>query len=169
MRSSLVLTIIGPDRTGLVESIAAAVAEHGGNWVESRMARLGGQFAGILLVDVPPEGRDALADALQKLETKGLRVVIEASDEEAPAAAPLRFEVLGHDRPGVVRDVSRLLASRGVNVIELDTEVYSAPMTGEPLFKATVEAVPPAEADLNELKQAIEQAADAVGMDVAFE
>ena len=171
MQSSLVLTIIGPDRTGLVESVAAAVTGHGGNWVESRMARLAGQFAGILRVAVPRESRDELTRTLRRLESEGLRILVESSDEDtaAPAAAPLKFEILGHDRPGVVRDVAQLLARRGVNVVELDTEVYSAPMTGEPLFKATVEAAPPAEANLDDLRQAIEQAAEGLGMDVAFE
>ena len=49
---TLVLTLIGPDRAGLVEAVAAVVADHGGNWLESRMSRLAGQFAGILEVEV---------------------------------------------------------------------------------------------------------------------
>ena len=55
MQRLLVMTVIGQDRPGLVESVAALVAENGGNWLESRMSRLGGHFAGILRVEVPGE------------------------------------------------------------------------------------------------------------------
>jgi len=52
---SLVLTVIGPDRPGLVESLSQAIAQQEGNWLESRMARMAGQFAGILRVNIEEE------------------------------------------------------------------------------------------------------------------
>src|SRR5581483_3253325 len=70
----LVMTIIAPDRTGLVESLARAVADHGGNWLESRMCRLGGEFAGILRIEIPAEKKSALLGALQKIH--GLNVTV---------------------------------------------------------------------------------------------
>src|SRR2546421_8836268 len=75
MMTDLVLTLIGPDRPGLVESVAARVAAHGGNWLESRMAHLAGQFAGILRVEVPAERLSELRAALLELEAQGLRIV----------------------------------------------------------------------------------------------
>ena len=86
MQRMLVMTVIGPDRTGLVDSIAGLVSEHGGNWLESRMSRLGGHFAGILRVEVPADKQPQLAAALQKLETRGLTVVVHP--DEAKAAPP---------------------------------------------------------------------------------
>ena len=80
------MTIIGPDRTGLVESVARVVAEHGGNWLESRMCRLGGEFAGILRIEFPADKRQPLLDALQKLQGAGLTVVVRPGDAKAPAA-----------------------------------------------------------------------------------
>jgi len=131
------MTVIGADRPGLVDSVAQTVADHGGNWLESRMSRLGGQFAGILRVTLPANRRESLFSALRTLEGSGLRVVVH---EDAPAASPAgevqRLEVVGHDRPGIVRQIARTLAERGVNVEELSSEVSSAPMSGEPLFKA---------------------------------
>jgi glycine cleavage system regulatory protein len=76
MQVPLVMTIIGPDRTGLVESVARVVADHGGNWLESRMSRLGGEFAGILRIELPVEKRQMLLDALQALQGRGLTVVV---------------------------------------------------------------------------------------------
>src|SRR5882672_6483689 len=78
MLATLVMTVIGADRPGLVQMVAARVADHGGNWLESRMCRLGGQFAGILRVEVKQDRRDELVNALRTLEVDGLRVIIHA-------------------------------------------------------------------------------------------
>src|SRR5512138_2982014 len=107
MQVPLVMTIIGKDRTGLVESVARLVADHGGNWLESRMCRLGGQFAGILRVEVAQETRDELINALRTLEVDGLRVIIHA-ERAGGVAAPgtgslATVELVGHDRPGILR------------------------------------------------------------------
>src|SRR5512142_2859395 len=122
--ADLVLTLIGPDRPGLVEAVAEPIAAHGGNWLESRMAHLAGQFAGILRVEVPDANAAALAAALRALETQGLRLTLETGPgAAAPAARPTRVvELVGLDRPGIVREISRVLAERGVNIEELVTD-----------------------------------------------
>src|SRR5580698_6676556 len=106
MQIPLVMTIIGPDRTGLVESIARLVAEHGGNWLESRMCRLGGEFAGILRVHIPAANRATLEIALNRLEN--LTVVVHL--DKPPAAREKQhfalLEVIGQDRPGIVREIT---------------------------------------------------------------
>src|SRR5688572_18506166 len=108
MTTDLVLTLIGPDRPGLVEAVADAIAAHGGNWLESRMAQLAGKFAGILRVEVPVESTGPLMSALARLESRGLRIVLEPSSGEAAAARlqPMELDLLGLDRPGLVREVS---------------------------------------------------------------
>jgi glycine cleavage system regulatory protein len=136
--ASLILTVIGPDRPGLVRALAQSVAAHGGSWLESRMACLGGQFAGIVLVEAP----DALLEDLHALENQGLRIIVQpASAAETPVAARtgehLTVEVVGNDRPGIVRDVARVLADHGVNIEELTTGVVSGSFSGETLFRAT--------------------------------
>src|SRR5512143_1344607 len=138
MQRLLVMTVIGQDRPGLVESVAGLVAEHGGNWLESRMSRLGGQFAGILRVEVPSENEPALVAALRKLDALGLTVVVHPDQAKPLPARPRQslLEIVGQDRPGIVRQISHVLASFGVNVEELETECASAAMSGEPLFKA---------------------------------
>src|SRR5947207_216502 len=112
MLATLVMTVIGVDRPGLVQMVAARVADHGGNWLESRMCHLGGQFAGILRVEVAPERRDELVAALRTLEADGLRVMIHAEDgiEAVDRAQGARgalawIEIVGNDRPGILRSV----------------------------------------------------------------
>ncbi len=161
MQRLLVMTVIGQDRPGLVESVAGLVAEHGGNWLESRMSRLGGQFAGILRVEVPGEKEQALVAGLKRLESRGLTVVVHP-DLPKSSAAPAReslLEIVGQDRPGIVREISRALASFGVNVEELETECASAAMSGETLFKARARLSIPASCNTAEVRQELERIA----------
>ena len=164
------MTIIGKDRTGLVESIARIVAEHGGNWLESRMCRLGGEFAGILRIHVPAAKHPALVSALKELQSQGLTVVAQ-SDQPLTGAGPGRLtllEIVGHDRPGIVRQIAAALASQGVNVEELSTECVSAPMSGEMLFKARATLGLPANCNLSILRAELEKAASDLMVDISF-
>jgi glycine cleavage system regulatory protein len=171
MKTSLVLTCIGPDRHGLVEALARAVADHDGNWVESRMARLAGKFAGVLRVDLPEERAKALRTALEALSASGLRIHVETSrDEERRSPSRLvKLALVGRDRPGIVRDVSRVLAAHAVNVDELETECTSAPESGEPLFQASATLHVPQDLATESLRAALEEIANDLMVDVVLE
>ena len=168
MQIPLVMTIISPDRTGIVESVARAVAEHGGNWLESRMCRLGGEFAGILRVEVPAEKKSALLAALQKIS--GLNVVVQPGQPASVSASgrQTKLEIVGSDRPGIVREITSALARANVNVEEFSSEVVSAPMSGETLFKASVRLQLPERCDLAALKKDLEKIAADLLVDVSF-
>ena len=171
MQSTLVMTVIGPDRPGLVESIARLVTSHGGNWLESRMARLGGQFAGILRVDVPADKAAELARALQALAGKGVNVVIhpDRAASTSPDAELRLIELIGQDRPGIVQQITHALASHGVNVEELETECVLAAMSGETLFKAKAKVMVPTGCDLGALKLDLERIAADLIVEITFQ
>lgn len=164
------MTVLGRDRTGLVESIARLVSEHGGNWLESRMCRLGGEFAGIVRVTVPANSQAALTKALHALEAHGLSVIVR--QDEAPTGGAARrvttLELVGHDRPGIVRQITRALAAQGVNVEELSTEIVSAPMSGEMLFKANATLLLPEACELPALRKELEKIASDLMVDVTL-
>ena len=167
----LVLTLIGVDRPGLVEAVAQTVADRGGNWLESRMIHLAGSFAGILRVEVPPGQADALARALEGLGTSGLRVTA-TSAERAPATDEGRMmdlELVGLDRPGLVREISQLLARHDVNVEELITDRTSAPMSGEMLFRANARVRVPAHIDAAHLRGSLERLASDLTVEIKLE
>jgi glycine cleavage system regulatory protein len=170
MQTPLVMTIIGPDRTGLVESVARVVADHGGNWLESRMCRLGGEFAGILRIEIQAEKKTSLLAALQKLEQHGLQIVIRDDRPAATSAAGRQtmLELVGSDRPGIVREITSALARANVNVEEFFSEVVSAPMSGETLFKASARLQLPEPCDLAALKKDLEKIAADLLVDVSF-
>jgi glycine cleavage system regulatory protein len=171
MSVPLVMSVIGKDRPGLVESIARIVAEQGGNWLESRMCRLGGEFAGILRVHVDPAREPKLIEELRGLEVEGLSVVVCPGREEhgAHAGRLARMSLIGQDRPGIVREISHALASQGVNVEELATECGSAPMSGETLFQARAKLRIPDSCRLAELRQELERIAGNLVVDVTLE
>jgi glycine cleavage system regulatory protein len=163
--TDVVVTLLGPDRPGLVEMVAGIIARHGGNWLESRMSRLAGKFAGILRAELPEDQVAPALAALASLESRGLKVVAEAATRAAAVAPPrtLSLELVGLDRPGIVREISQLLAANAVNVEELITNRTSAPMSGDMLFEARARVHVPADTDLASLRAGLERlAADLV-------
>jgi glycine cleavage system regulatory protein len=168
MLATLVMTIIGADRPGLVQLIATRVADHGGNWLESRMCHLGGQFAGILRAEVPAARVDELVKALQTLESAGLNVTIHTESGAAPSAigSVAALELVGQDRPGILRLVAGVLAAHGVNVEELASERVSAPMGGGTLFKARATVLVPPGVSLGALRGDLERIATDLMVDL---
>ena len=135
------------------------VEDNGGSWVESRMSRLAGEFAGILRVSVPGERADSLTSALEALDAGGLRVVVERGIEESVDEGRLiQLDLIGSDRPGIVHKISEALAARNVNVDELDTECDGAPWSGDTLFKARARLRAPSDLDLDQLREGLEEA-----------
>ena len=160
MAISLVLTVVGPDRPGHVDALASAVATHGGNWLESRMCHLGGQFAGIVRVEIPGDQEHAFRAAVRDLGLGGLQVTVTRDEGATPPCVPCRtmvLDIVGNDRPGIIRQISHALAARGVNVEELHTERTSAPWTGEPLFEARLRIHLPESCALSTLRADLEK------------
>ena len=170
MATSLVVTVIGNDRPGIVERLSEVVLAAGANWEESRMARLAGKFAGILRISVAATNADALASGLRALTSDGLTVVVESSGE-APAEAfrTVRLELVGNDHPGIIRDISKVLAQNQVNIEELETGVSGAPMTGEQLFRARAELRLPAALTTEWLRDRLEALAGELMVDVGLD
>lgn len=162
----LILTVIGDDRPGLVEELATAISSHGGNWLEASMAQLSGKFAGIVEVEIPAARVDALKASLAAL--KGLKVSAEiaAAGKSAPAGRRLTLNLVGHDRIGIVREVSQVLARHAVNVEDLQTRTSSAPMSAEILFHCEAELTAAPDFNARELKAALEKLSDDLMVDI---
>ncbi|KAB2936912.1 MAG: hypothetical protein EFKGCFLK_00626 [Rhodocyclaceae bacterium] len=166
--SYLILTVIGADRPGLVGELSAAIAAHQGNWLESSMSHLAGQFAGIVRVAVPATQAEALKSALGKMAA--LKVMAEtAGEKSAPAGRRLKLALVGHDRIGIVREVSQVLARHAVNVEKLETHTASAPMSAETLFHAQAELQAGSGLDARALKAELERISDELMVDITLD
>lgn len=169
------MTIVGPDRPGLVSLISDRITSFGGNWLESRMANLAGQFAGIVHVQVAPERAEALIGALKDLETHGLRVVVTrgaaqgSEDDARRRGRSMRLELVGQDRPGIMREISHALASREISIDQLETDCVSGSMSGESLIRARATLQVPEAVGAPQLREALEALANDLMVDVALE
>ncbi|GAB2725765.1 glycine cleavage system transcriptional repressor [Nocardioides pakistanensis] len=165
--ATIILTVIGEDRPGLVSALSAPISAHGASWQRSQMARLSGKFAGIVLVAVADERLDALTLELEALGEHGLQVTIERTGEpEAGAAVRLQLELLGADHPGIVAEVSAALADRGVSIEKLTTDVREAPMAGGTLFEAQAVLTAPPETSSDTLRSMLEGLADELMVEI---
>jgi glycine cleavage system regulatory protein len=166
MKTFLVMTVLGPDRPGLVRSLSEVVADHGANWLESRMARLAGQFAGILRVECADGEVERLTTSLKELESQGLSIQCVRESDSAPAGKrTLTIDVVGNDRPGIVRQLAAAISGSGGNVEELVTGLESAAMSGHPIFRATGTIALPEGASIDAVISAIEN----LGSDLSVE
>ena len=168
MNTSLVITAIGPDRPGIVEALSDVGQRFGANWAGSRMASLAGQFAGMVHFEVDEAKAAGLEEALRALESTGLRVTIQRGGKPARGDATriVHLELVGHDRPGIVHELSESLARRGVSIEDLHTQVASAAMAGGPLFKVLARLAVPASLADADLKGALEALANEMMVDL---
>lgn len=133
--ASLILSVVGSDRPGLTEALAAAVLAAGGNWLESRLSRLGGLYVGSVLVELDAGAVDGLRAAAQAVDAQGLEVRIAPAVEASDAAGDaLYFNLVGQDRPGIVHQVTATLSGLHVNIEAFDTHISAEPHSGLPLF-----------------------------------
>ena len=170
MNNSIVLTVIADDQPGIIRAVSKVLTNHSGNWTQSSMSTLAGQFAGILLVSVPSENTEACLAELESLRAQGLRVITHVS-ESAPAVEETqvyKLELVGNDRSGIVHDITTLLAHHGVSVKDLETRVESASMSGGDLFKASAKLVVPVGLDVYDLETELEDLANDLMVDISF-
>ncbi len=168
--TTLILTVAGADRPGLVAAVADVVDAHGGNWENSQLSELAGTFAGVIEVSVLPDRVEELQAALGGLDGL-LTVAVYTGTGETPATGESRvtLSVLGNDRAGIVRDISRVLSTHALSIESMSTETRDAAMAGGRLFESTVTAAVPASTDLEALRADLELLATEIQVDITLD
>ena len=168
MTTSLVLTVLGNDRPGLVEALSEIIVAHHGEWVESRMASLAGKFAGILHVSVPDDQVGALTSVLQSRQLQDLSVLVGRAVPEQTTQAYHRLvlDLVGQDRPGIMQQISQVLTRLNINVDELETGVFDASMSGERMFQAKAQLRIPQDTAIGDLRDVLEGLANELMVDI---
>jgi glycine cleavage system regulatory protein len=154
MSARVILVVSGSDRPGLTKALADAVHAAGGNWLESHLSRLGGKYVGSVLVELDASALAALKAEVAKVDATGLRVSLVPADDE-----------VGQDRPGIVREVTAVLAALGVNIDSLTTSTEHGAWSGEPLFRAEARVTLPNGLDQDEVQTALETISGEVMVD----
>ncbi|MFH0784861.1 MAG: ACT domain-containing protein [Pseudomonadota bacterium] len=148
MGINIVFTLSGTDRVGIVDEITRSLLELGGNIESSRMARLGGEFAVLMLVSLPADKGEELQKTVADLTSRGYKVTTTVTNhngiETHPGWLPYRIEVHGADHEGIVNNIAHALAQQGISIESMDTGNSRAPNSGALLFtmKALI-LVPP--------------------------
>ena len=170
MTQTLVLTFIARDRPGLVERLSDVVATANGNWLESRMVRLAEKFVGVARVEAPKSNVAALRAALLALDKEGFRLTVEEAADGLGAVPDrvLVLDLIGPDHPGIVRDISRCLAERGVSVEEMETDIRPAPMGGGFLFYAKARVRVPANVGERALSDTLHKLGNTLMVDISL-
>lgn len=168
--TALVVTFMADDKPGLVSLLSKTVSAHQGNWLDSSLSQLAGKFTGILVVQVSDEHAEALSQALLGLRAQGINLICEASQSEDISTdhTELVLDLVGHDKPGIVRDISTVLAQHNANVIKLSSELVPGSMSSELLFKAQGRVTVPASVDVDQLQDALEAIAADLLVDISF-
>jgi len=175
MRTSVVLTLTGPDRLGIVEDVTRVLVDADANIETSRMAHLGGEFAILMLASLPAEMLASIEDAFADLTAEGY-VVSARETRAAPAPPrsgwdPYRIEVRGADHEGIVHEIAQGLTQSGVNIESMETSTVPAPVSGALLFTMRAVVAVPRTLDeaawMGELEEACRQANVDVSVSVA--
>ena len=167
MTTRVLISFYCDDRQGVIEELSGAIEASGGNWLDSQLSRLGGRFAGVLQVLLPGDRWATLAQSLASLEAQGITATLTSAGEPAlPAAAVRRITLLGPDRSGIVHELTRALHSAGFNVLSMQTSVETAPMSGEPLFRASAQIELLEGSRLDELEWQLDAMAEAMTLEI---
>jgi glycine cleavage system transcriptional repressor len=170
MNKEIVLTLTGHDRVGIVKEITNVLVKHGGNVVNSRMARLGGEFAMLALVALDEKDLPTLEANFQKLREEGFQITLQQTeDDHAKKFAgwlPYQIEVLGADHEGIIHEIAQHLAQQGINFEDVETTTSPAPMSGTPLFKMQATVLVPPNLPFNKWSDALEEIGDELNVTV---
>lgn len=167
--TSLVVSIVGADRHGIVSSLADRAERFGANWAASRMTKLASEFAGMVHFEVPRANADALATALRGLDAKGLQVVVARSDDAAVPASlrSVELKLVGEDRVGIVSSLTKILAERSISIENMHTEIVQSGVSGKH-FKIDAHLLVPAALSVDALRQELGALASEMMVDIAL-
>ena len=166
----LVVTAIGQDKRGTVEKITDVVVAHQANIEESKMARLGGEFAVIMLLSLPDDNLDKIIEGFEDVQAQGLTITCRTTDfsrlQKFVGYVPYEISVIGADHEGIVNHIARYLASEQINIEEMDTTVSPAPNTGTPLFAMSARVQAPPQLSLGKLRKKLAELGEALDVDI---
>ena len=169
--NSIIISAVGSDRPGIVSELSRSITSHGGNIEKSRMTRLGSDFTIIMLVMVDPTWEESLVVALQAIKdlsitTKGTESNTVIAGENVIASENGQISLSGADNEGIVKVLSKYLEEKSINIVEMDTHVSQAPISGSPLFNLNASVSIPGEVDGRDIQSDLSQISRELGVEI---
>ena len=168
MTTKLVISALGADRPGIVDKLSNIIYDLGLNIEDSRMSVLGGEFAILLLISGEQSAIDALqAQAAEIEQALQMSLLLKPTTESKTGdnTIPYSVEVAALDNPGIVRNIASFFSSQNINIVNLQTEKYSAPHTGSPMFALHMTIGISAETSIAKLREAFMNFCDDLNLD----
>jgi len=153
----MILTVMADDKTGIVENISDIIASEKGNWLDSRLAHMSGKFAGIIKINCADSNVAELKAKLSNLKDDGILIQCEMAQTTQTDLTGIKIEITSHDRKGIVKEVTTTLAGLHVNILELHTKCYQAPMSAELMFGAVLDLQMPEGVSFENIEEALEE------------
>jgi glycine cleavage system transcriptional repressor len=172
MPKNIVLTLTGHDKVGIVDNVTSLIVKHGGNVESSRMARLGGEFAMLMLISMAENELSGLDRDFAQLRGENYQVLLVPTEDAAGKYTgwlPYEIEVTGADHEGIIHEVSHHLASQGINIESMDTSSTPAPMSGTLLFMMKGVVLVPPQLHFHVWSNAMEDIGDKLNVSVKIE
>ena len=164
--NSLIISAVGSDRPGIVSELSGAITSHGGNIKKSRMTRLGSDFTIIMLVTVDTKWKESLVVALQTIKELSITTKGTEPNTAVIAAENCQIFLSGADNEGIVKVLSKYLKEKSINIIEMDTHISQAPISGSPLFNLNASVSIPREVDGRDIQSDLSQISKELGVEI---
>jgi len=171
-KNYLVISALGKDRPGIVDSLSKAILDDGGNIADSRMTVLGGEFAILLMVEGNWNTLNRLEQAISGLEqTLGLTIISKRTEGRSIGSKrlPYAVEVVALDHPGIVHHLASFFSNREINIEDLATASYAAPHTGTLMFSVHMTVGIPADIHIGTLRDEFLEFCDSMNLDAVLE
>ena len=163
----LIISAVGSDRPGIVSEISNIITSHGGNIEESRMSRLGSDFGIIMLVSVAPDWVESMEVTLQSINE--LTIISKHTKiQESLEGIQYQIDLSGADNEGIVKVLSKYLAEKSINILDIQTHISNAPITGTPLFNLKTITTIPENLNIIDIQSDLKQISKKLGVEITI-
>jgi glycine cleavage system transcriptional repressor len=172
MNNSIVITAIGPDKTGFVHTLTQSITDNSGNIIESRMIMLGSEFAVIMLVEGNWHAISKIEQDLKKLgHSNDIQLTTRKSirAERIEKLLPYEIDLVCLDHPGIIHKISGFLSKKSISIGEVKSKQFHAPHTGAIMFQGLIQIYIPSGQSIANLREEFAQYCDDENIDGLLE
>lgn len=166
MKSVFITTVTGPDSAGIIKNLAEATIAFNGEWLTSKVMKLDGQFSALMKVSVDQDSEAVLKETLEADFPDLTFFFSTLAEPVAHAVKTVALEIDCIDRPGLTRDMNKILSDLDLAVEHMECNRLHVSSIGETVFMAKVKLVVVETIDAEDIAGEIETMADEVRVNI---